>query len=382
MRDTFRIGVIAHLFYPDLIEASVSYFRNLPDEVELVITTPEAQMNTVERCLLSIGRKGTLLPAGNRGRDVAALLVTAHEYLMKYDILCFIHDKKTTGGVGDSRIGDVYRRLLWDSLMGTSKRVNEILEWFKSSPLLGVVAPPAPYHDSYFLCLGDPWATSLPMTQRVLDLIGVNRCLTGDDIPRALSTAFWCRTVALKKMFLHAFTYNDFPEEPLPLNGAINHGVERAISFVAEEAGFQTEIVSERGHKGIQGQEQILTKLCNCLAKRYYFTTLEGVLDEIDNQSLKVFCLEHECLLVYGAGYHGQRVLPILERMGFHAQGFVISDGQSKPENAPLPVSYLSSIQVDTKVGMIVAAAHAYQPIMKKALEENGWDLSACYFLK
>lgn len=384
MRDSLRIGVIAHLFYPDLLSKSISYFLNLPSEVDLIITTPERQIDEVNRLLGDVGRSASVLPAGPNGRDVAALLVTAHDYLMEYDLLCFVHDKKTTGGAGAPQDGEIYRRLLWDNLLGSAEVIEQAIERFRCNPQLGVLAPPAPYHSSYFLCLGDPWATALLETQKVLNRIGVERVLSNDDIPQALSTAFWCRPTALKKLFQYPFSYDDFPKEPLSLNGAINHGIERAISFVAKDAGYETECIFSRQDEAaiFRTQEKMLSCLCKSLSTQYYFTTIEGLLDELENHELHMFCTTHENLFVYGAGYHGLRLLPILERMGFYAKKFVVSDGQPLPHALPLPVEYLSSIRPDEKTGVIVAAAHAYQPIMKKELEENGWDLSACYFLK
>ena len=379
-----KMGVISHLFYSDLLSESISYFRNLPAEADLIITTPERQIDEVNTLLRNIGRTATVLPAGPNGRDVAALVVTAHDYLMVYDLLCFVHDKKTTGGEGDTQDGETYRRLLWDNLLGSPDVIEQVEERFLCSPRLGVLAPPAPYHSSYFLCLGDPWATALSETQKVLNRIGVKRSLSKNDIPQALSTAFWCRPTALKKLFQYPFTYDDFPNEPLALNGAINHGIERAISFVAEDAGYETECIANKQAEiaFFSAQEKMLSCLCRSLAKQYFFMTFKGLLDELEHHELQRFCSTHEELFIYGAGYHGLRLLPILERMGFSAKKFMLSDGQLMPANLPLPVEYLSSIRSDVKVGVIVAAAFAYQPMMKKALDENGWDMSSCYFLK
>lgn len=380
-----KVVVIAHLFYSDLLREAFSYLQNIPHFIDLIITTPGENISSVKSLLISIDRTDAIvIPSGPRGRDVAALLVTAHKYLMKYEILCFIHDKKTTGSIGDPIIGDIYRKMIWQNLLGSSQMILDILKLIDEDENIGVIAPPAPYHGEYFLCLGDPWATAIEATNNVLERVNVSRHITRTDVPKALSTAFWCQVKSLKKLFEYPFSYNDFPDEPLPLNGALNHGVERAISFVAEDAGFDTVVLAfEKEQKRIYNDyERMLSQLCRSLSQKYYFNTFEGLVDEIENNKLLKFCQNHDILYIYGAGYHGIRLLPILDNMGFNAKGFIISDEFSFPDGVPLPVYHLSDISPAINMGCVVAAAQPYRIKMRKNLKNKNWDEENIYFLQ
>ena len=54
-----------------------------------------------------------------------------------------------------------------------------------------------------------------------------------------LGTMFWFRPSALKKLFEHPWTYEDFPAEPTGmLDGNILHAIERVYPFVAQASGY------------------------------------------------------------------------------------------------------------------------------------------------
>ena len=376
--------VIAHLFYEDLLAESISYLMNVPHTIDILITTPAKYVAKVRLLLEEIGRlDAKVIPAGPNGRDVAALLVTAHEYLLQYDYLCFVHDKKTTGGVGDPIIGEVYRNLIWKNLLGSKDTIYTILQMFQDNPALGIIAPPRPYHDQYFLCMGDRWVKSFETTQRILRRLQIERTLSRNDQPLAISMAFWCRTKALAKLFLHTFHYKDFPLEPLALEGSINHAIEHAISLIAEDSGYETKIYSnpQETYSIMMEYEEMLSKLSGALAEQYFFTTLDGLIDEVKHKTLMKFCKLYPRLYVYGAGYHGNRLLKILEKMGYSAEGFVVSNDMSFPQNAKLHCYHIADLNRSSDIGIIVAVAHAYQSQIWDNLAKLDFDKKQCYFL-
>ena len=50
---------------------------------------------------------------------------------------------------------------------------------------------------------------------------------------------FWARPEALKPLIRLNLHDDDFPAEPLPIDGTILHTLERIIPFAAAEAGFE-----------------------------------------------------------------------------------------------------------------------------------------------
>lgn len=379
-----RTVLIAHLFYGDLLESSFSYLQNLPSVIDLVITTAPQNIDAVERLLARQHRRAlAVLPAGTRGRDAGALLVAAHPYLLQYDVLGFVHDKKTTGGAGPADIGETFRELIWENLLGDEEVILRALAMFARTPDLGILTPPMPIENEYFLKLGRPWSHSRQAAQEVLQLLDVPYVLQECDVPRAVGNAFWCRTRALEKLFSYPFHYEDFPPEPLPLDGSLNHGIEHALSFIAQAAGYQTRtLLSRRGAAlRCELQERILRQMCSFLAGKYYYAAFPGLMREMMQHTLQRFCGRFPRLFIYGAGYHGRRLLPLLARMGFAAEGFLVSDGYAVPADLLLPAAHLSEVSCALDTGIIVAASQGYRQAMARALYERGWQEEQCYFL-
>ena len=62
-----------------------------------------------------------------------------------------------------------------------------------------------------------------------------------DDTPVApFGAYFWARCTALQAMFRHDWKYEDFPDEPLPLDSTISHGIERIYPLAVQDEGYYT----------------------------------------------------------------------------------------------------------------------------------------------
>ena len=87
-------AVIAHLVYDDMFERYGHYLKNIPAETDIIITTntPEKEARLKEL----YGDIASVRLVTNRGRDMSALLVGCRDILMKYEFLCFVHDKKSS----------------------------------------------------------------------------------------------------------------------------------------------------------------------------------------------------------------------------------------------------------------------------------------------
>jgi lipopolysaccharide biosynthesis protein len=57
------------------------------------------------------------------------------------------------------------------------------------------------------------------------------------DFP--VGTMFWARKDAVAPLFGLNLGWDDYPEEPVPIDGTILHALERLLPFVANHAGYQ-----------------------------------------------------------------------------------------------------------------------------------------------
>ena len=63
------------------------------------------------------------------------------------------------------------------------------------------------------------------------------------DLPQAfefpVGTMFWCRGAALRPLFALGLTWDDYPLEPVPVDGTILHAIERLLPFIAQHEGYR-----------------------------------------------------------------------------------------------------------------------------------------------
>ena len=109
---------------------------------------------------------------------------------------------------------------------------------------LGMLCVPEPFHAVYHWVPGHEWAANFRNTKKLAERLDLSVPMDKDAQPVcSFGGAFWFRPAALKKLFDYPWKYDDFPEEPLPIDGSLLHAIERIYPFVCQDAGFYPAIV-------------------------------------------------------------------------------------------------------------------------------------------
>lgn len=144
-----RSAFIYHVYFLDLLDQTLGYLANLPEDTDLYITTNESKIDDIRKAMDKRGFTHTVdfIPVQNRGRDVSALLVGAKDVVLggKYDVVGFAHDKKSgqnqqNGHQGTETEGFAYKLL--ENTLGSKDYVRNILTLFANNPRLGMATPP------------------------------------------------------------------------------------------------------------------------------------------------------------------------------------------------------------------------------------------------
>jgi rhamnosyltransferase len=235
-----RTALHAHLFFMDLLDESVALLANMPTEVDLFVTTPAAQVDTVTAALAKLPNKVMVLPTENRGRGIAPFLVTVAPYLRDYDLACHYHDKKSTqAGIGI--VGRSFAFRMEANMVGTPELVRNIQATFAANPQLGLLAPSGPHHGPYYWGLTSSWSVNYGNTVKLSKRLGLHVPMERAKSPVSPDgCVFWFRPEGMAKLFDAGFTYQDFPVEDgtVPDDGGLVHAIERVFPFVAQDARF------------------------------------------------------------------------------------------------------------------------------------------------
>lgn len=225
-----RVAVACHLYHVNLIDEVLACIANIPTDFDLLVSTDTpVKKSKIEAALPSCSASHTVVRVfPNVGRDIASKLICFKDLLGKYDLILFIHGKRSSFS---SKLGG-WRQYLFDALCGSKDRVKSILAAFEDIPELGMIAP---QHYPLLGCVG--WRENLQISDDLSNrLLGERYAFNYLDFPSG--SMFWCRPAALKPLLDLDLKIEDFPAERGQIDGTLAHAIERFFFVSCELAGF------------------------------------------------------------------------------------------------------------------------------------------------
>lgn len=243
LENNHKIGLFLHIYFEDLIDECFDYSSNLPEHADIFITTnSEEKKKKIEEKFSTLKNKVDIKVIENRGRDVSAFLIPNSEEILKYDIACFAHDKKTKQ-LKPQLKGEDFKYKCFENILGSKEFVCNVINLFLENPKLGLLSPFEPNHAEFYSNIGREWGHSgnnnYSLTCDLLSKLDIEINVDKNKAPVApYGTMFWFRPRAFKKILEKDWKYEDFPKEPNKIDGTILHAIERVYPFVAQDAGY------------------------------------------------------------------------------------------------------------------------------------------------
>ena len=239
--ETARVAAMVHMFHPDLAPECAEFLRYLPRAAKVLITTDtEAKRSAILSAFSDWEAdriEVRLVP--NRGRDMAPKLTAFVDRYTEFDLILFLHSKKTD----HSPDAAGWRQLLFAGLCGSEHVVCSILALFAADPALGLVFPQ--HHEPIRPYTG--WEYNFATARRVARRMGVELRRKGNlEFPSG--SMFWARPAALESLLALGLRVEDFPTESGQLEGTPAHAVERLFALSVELSGFGWIKVSAPAH--------------------------------------------------------------------------------------------------------------------------------------
>lgn len=237
------IAVVAHVYYLDLLDELLAYAEHIPGAFDLYVTTDsDEKKRAIATRLSSFDRGSTRIDVvtSNLGRDTAALLIAQRDVVLsgRYGLLCRLHTKKSPQD-GAVRAASFKRHLL-ENLLASPGYVANVFDVFDDDPRVGMVLPPV-VHIGY-PTLGHAWFLNQPRVTEIAQRLGI---VLQPDVHTPLAaygSMFWFRPQALKPLFVHPWTWNEFDEKQYG-DTDLPHAIERLITYCAQSEGYSTRCV-------------------------------------------------------------------------------------------------------------------------------------------
>lgn len=274
------VGVMAHVFYPDLINEFATTLSRMPLRFTLLVsvmdTAAEAQAREAFGRLPNV-QTLVVRQVQNRGRDIAPLLVTFREEIKALDLVCHIHTKKSLYTGSEQQM---WRHYLLDSLLGSRERIAWILGTFQADPKLGLVYP-----ESY---VGVPlwahtWLSNGPACDALAQKLGIaldaQRYI---DFPAG--SMFWARVDALRPLYDLNLPLDAFPVEQGQVDGTLQHAVERLFGVITRHQGFRLGILPPDGRLALaaEGERNVGEALQTGMSDRLTLAALDARMVTVD----------------------------------------------------------------------------------------------------
>jgi lipopolysaccharide biosynthesis protein len=229
--DASPVTIFAHVFHLDAWAEILLRLEALTFPYQLVVTSPypEAGLRLPRNAIETEFQR-----TPNLGRDIKPFLTAFATTRLAKDICLKIHTKKSL----HRRDGDLWRRAIFDDLIGDSQQVRQIVALLQENPNVGLVSP-----NRHLVPIAMFAGSNLANLKQLFEVYEI--AAATPELSRELFVAgsmFWFRSSALS--LLHAKSINFEPERG-QLDGTMAHAHERVFSSLAESLGFISVTVDE-----------------------------------------------------------------------------------------------------------------------------------------
>lgn len=234
LKKVCKIAIQAHIFYKDLIIEIINKINNISVKFDLFISTISIEIKNIIIQYIkkySKANKYEIIIVKNKGRDILPLLIQLKNKIKQYKYLCHIHTKKSKT---NPQIGIIWRKYLYNNLLGNNIIISEILSDFENKDKLGFIFPETFYkliNQSFLLTKKN----KKYMKYILKKLFSFNNIGNKLDFPAG--NMFWARFDAIYQIFEYNF-FKKFEREKDQTNDTIMHGIERIWLYLVKYNGF------------------------------------------------------------------------------------------------------------------------------------------------
>lgn len=221
-----RLGLVAHVFYPDMLPEILGIWRRFPAGSRFLVTTTPEKYSGVQAALEGVD--ATIRVLENRGRDIAPFLhLLAEGVFDGCDAVLKLHTKRSPHLLN----GGIRRRMLLAMLGGTEVQVRKAALRFQS-PGTGLVGWAASFRTKQGY-----WMDNRRRVGEVMRKIGSDR---EPAVAFFEGSMFWFRPQAIRPLAHFFGDQAAYEPEAGQLDGALQHAIERCFVLAAAHEGYDT----------------------------------------------------------------------------------------------------------------------------------------------
>ncbi len=367
-----KITIIIYLYYLESIEQYMEYINRIPKKIAVEIySSNQKVIDKFERIYSSNNIK--IFLKKNQGRDISTLLIAAKKTILNSDVICFLHDKKEHARHLKMDT-NIWINNLWGNLIGKEGYVEKVVCLFIENKYLGMLVPPDPIGNYLFHWYSNTWMDNYETVKQLSKELGLQVKISSDVSPLGLGTAFWARTDAIKRIFEKPWNYHDFPEEPMAVDGTLNHAIERIFSFVVQDSGYEVKTIMNTEYASflISESQRYMKAMFSQLQKREHVHNMAQILNmDQREKEIKEFLEKNEKVYIYGAGNYAVSLYHFVRDRNYSIDGFVVSPQRRTCrmlEN--VKVLEIQELSVYENTGILIGVSYEFREEIESILHQ------------
>ncbi|MCI8666595.1 MAG: hypothetical protein HFG82_07990 [Dorea sp.] len=371
-----RITVIMYFYYFETIEKYIKYINNIPPFFRIEIYSSKSEVLEKLKIYLALNHNIGFHLKNNRGRDISTLLIEAREAMLRSDYICFIHDKSSNAEYLKEET-ECWIENLWENMLSNQLYMNHILSVFEREKDLGILFPPNPIGEYLFHWYGDTWLSNYYNTCELAKKLKLSIEIKKENMPVGMGTVFWVRGKTLRKLYSLEWTYDMFPEEPLAVDGTLNHAVERILEYVVQDSGYRSAGVMTAEYAAwlLSKAQDYTRSMFSQLQKREHVFNMHQIktLDRREARLIQYTNL-HKQNYIYGAGNYGKALYEFLKDRSISIDGFLVSKLENTQHNfCGRPIKKIDTLLPERGIGIVVGVSYETKNNIEKVLKKYGF---------
>ena len=235
-----RIALHLHVYYPDMLPEILQRLNGNQVRPDLFISVPTESARYEVQSILSQSYSGKVIEiqvVPNSGRDIGPFLTAfGAVFVDQYDVVGHFHTKKSPHA--NDKIGKDWYVFLLENLLGGKGNMADIaIRHLATDPSIGLIFP----DDPNIL----DWGLNRSYAEALGQQLGLNNL--PENLLFPVGTMFWAKVEALRPIFNLGLNWQDYPIEPLPIDGTILHALERLLPLVSSSRGFRSVLTNVTG---------------------------------------------------------------------------------------------------------------------------------------
>lgn len=367
-----KTAVFVHLHYTENINKYCDYLNCIPSETDLYISYSNSTVYEKMKKLIT-RKEVTYVCKENRGRDVSALLVALREYVLRYEVFCFIHDKKSKENETKGETVE-WVKLLWECCLGGTNYINNVIDSFYSDDELGVLFPPPLVTKNFGRIFENSWGTDFENTCKLANRLNINEQIDSKKAPMALGTCFWARRDAIKRIFDVHWKYEDFDDEPLPIDGTISHAIERIFQYIALDSGYAVSYLIKDTYceEYLENMDVFSTKVSNVLSSFGIYNSVLVNGWDAGLMKLQSFTKKHKRIFCYGAGKRSGVITSMLKLVDRIPDAYLVTDMSNSQTEHNEKVLLFDELDIEDMDGFIIGTSPYFYAEIEDRLLKAG----------